>query len=216
MIKLDNLHESVPSIIAIFTFVLIVSGNYLGELFPCKVQQMFSENMLIKHFLGYLTLVFFVVLTVPELSKSNNMLISSAFMYLAFLFASKTQYKFWFSIFGVTGIIYLLYTYKKSLLNKETPVEEMTGEADKEVPVEETKESAVNNSIVKHIDIANNVLTGVIGVLATVGFLAYMGEKKFEYGKKFSYLQFFLGKPSCRQNKLKNNTLMMDLAYAFK
>ena len=216
MLKLDNLHESVPSIIAIFTFVLIVSGNYLGELFPCKVQQMFSESMLIKHFLGYLTLVFFVVLTVPELSKSNNMLVSSAFMYIAFLFASKTQYTFWFAIFGVTGIIYLLYTYKKNLLSKETPVEEITDEADKEVLVEETKESAVNNSIVKHIDIANNVLTGVIGVLAGVGFLAYMGEKKFEYGKKFSYMQFFLGKPSCRQNKLKGNNLLMDLRYAFK
>ena len=215
MLKFDNLHESVPSIIAIFTFVLIVSGNYLGELFPCKVQQMFSESMLIKHFLGYLTLVFFVVLTVPELSKSNNMLLSSAFMYVAFLFASKTQYTFWFAIFGVTGIIYLLYTYKKNLLNKETPVEEMTDEADNEMSVKETNESAVNNSIVKHIDIANNVLTGVIGVLASVGFLAYMGEKKFEYGKKFSYMQFFLGKPSCRQNKLKGNNLLMDLKYAF-
>ena len=215
MLEFDTLHESVPSIIAIFTFVLIVSGNYLGELFPCKVQQMFSESMLIKHFLGYLTLVFFVVLTVPELSKSNNMLLSSAFMYFAFLVASKTQYTFWFAIFGVTGIIYLLYTYKKNLLSKETPVEEMTDEVDKEMSVKETNESAVNNSIVKHIDIANNVLTGVIGVLASVGFLAYMGEKKFEYGKKFSYMKFFLGKPSCRQNKLKGNNLLMDLKYAF-
>ena len=51
------------SAMAIFIFLLIISGNYLGNLFPCKVQEQFENNIYLKHFLGYFTLLFFVILT---------------------------------------------------------------------------------------------------------------------------------------------------------
>ena len=83
MLKFDNLHESVPSIIAIFTFVLIVSGNYLGELFPCKVQQMFSESMIIITTVkGTLT----IIPVVPHINPQNikDRMLTKGLMFIEF------------------------------------------------------------------------------------------------------------------------------------
>ena len=33
----------------------------MGNLFPCKVQEQFENNMYLKHFLWYFTLLFFVI-----------------------------------------------------------------------------------------------------------------------------------------------------------
>ena len=53
-------------------------NNYLGEIFPCRVQQLFSNNMYVKHILGILSLMFFVVLTRPNLYTSTNFIYVSA------------------------------------------------------------------------------------------------------------------------------------------
>ena len=60
---------------------LLMSANYLGELFPCKVQSVFSKNMIVKHILGFLSLMFFVVLTRPNLYTSNNFVYVSLLLY---------------------------------------------------------------------------------------------------------------------------------------
>jgi len=37
-------------------------------------------------------------------------------------------------------------------------------------------------------------------IILCVGFLSYMGAKKDEYGKKFSYITFVFGKETCANN----------------
>ena len=171
-----------PKMIAIFVFVLIVSGNYLGELFPCKVQQIFSDNMYVKHILGYLTLVFFVALTIPELKKSESLLQLTFLIYLGFLILAKTYYTFWFLIFGLIGVIYLLDMYEKSLEGEE-----------------ENTNTLINKSKTKLL-ISKVQLGLTIGILifTLFGFLTYMGYKKKEYKGNFKYLTFLFGKPKCR------------------
>ena len=39
----------------IFLFIFIISGNYLGELLGCRLINVLTNNMFIKHFLGFLT-----------------------------------------------------------------------------------------------------------------------------------------------------------------
>ena len=51
---LDNyLTKISDNFIVIFVFILVVSGNYIGELLPCRVQYMLQHNILYKHFLEY-------------------------------------------------------------------------------------------------------------------------------------------------------------------
>ena len=58
--------------IAILVFILIISGNYIGQLFPCNVQAVLSESMIMKHVFGFLTLFFFVLLTLPNFTVTEG------------------------------------------------------------------------------------------------------------------------------------------------
>ena len=44
------------SAMATFIFLLIISGNYLGELLGCRLIELLNTSILTKHFLGFLTL----------------------------------------------------------------------------------------------------------------------------------------------------------------
>ena len=79
---------------AIFIFTLIISGNFLAQLFPCKIQEALSHNTLVKHLFGYFFFFFFGILAIPELANISGM-ISSLALYLIFLINSKINYKFW-------------------------------------------------------------------------------------------------------------------------
>tara|TARA_Y100000022_G_C13219317_1_gene361534 strand:- start:472 stop:1059 length:588 start_codon:yes stop_codon:yes gene_type:complete len=167
-----------PNLISIFVFVLILSGNYLGELFPCRVQSLFSNSMFVKHALGFLTLLFFVTLTIPEIKKQPYLIGNTSLIYLWFIVMSKCYYTIWFLIFGIIGTIYLLRMYKENL--------------EKEGITESEKKK------VEIINTTNKYLTIVSLISTVIGFLIYMGAKKIEYKKKFNYFDFILGKPRCR------------------
>jgi len=175
---IDFLHSIGPNLLSVFVFVLIISGNYLGELFPCRVQYLFSNSMFIKHALGFLTLLFFVTLTIPEIKKQPNLLGNTSLIYLWFIIMSKCYYTIWFLVFGIIGIIYLLRMYKDNL--------EKEG-----LTKYEAKQIEIINTTNKYL-ILLSIITTVIG------FLVYMGAKKLEYKKKFNYIDFILGKPRCR------------------
>jgi hypothetical protein len=51
------------NIFCIFIFILIVSANFLAEIFPCRLQHLLRSNMLVKHIFGLFTMIFFVVLS---------------------------------------------------------------------------------------------------------------------------------------------------------
>ena len=57
----------IPNANALLIFILILSGNYLDDLFPCKVQYLIRNNLLMKHLVGFMILYFLTVLTIPEL-----------------------------------------------------------------------------------------------------------------------------------------------------
>ena len=47
----------------IFVLFLIIAANYIGELFPCRIQNLLNSNIYLKHVIAFLTLLFFVVIT---------------------------------------------------------------------------------------------------------------------------------------------------------
>ncbi len=172
-----NLLEFAPNLIAIFVFVLIVSGNYLGELFPCRVQKIFNSNMYVKHTLGFLTLLFFVALTIPELKEQENFLGYTTLIYLWFIMMAKCYYTIWFIVFGLVGLLYVMQMYKET---------------------KEKKDGEGGSQDMAMLKQAEKVVIVTTFVMTVLGFLVYMGAKKREYKNKFSYLQFIFGMPSCK------------------
>lgn len=181
-----NAGSSLENVIAIFILVLIICGNFLGQLFPCKVQDMFNNNIILKHILGFFTLLFFAISTIPELhfvetglGKFSDFLLTSVILYFWFILMSKNYYIFWLITFGLAGIMYLIFLYEKT---------------EKVVYENENKVYETPNLLIKCKKILGlKILSSTI-----FGFLIYMGAKKEEYGKKFDYFTFIFGKPSCR------------------
>ena len=187
---------------AIFIFTLIISGNFLAQLFPCKIQEALNQNIYLKHFFGFMTLFFFGIVAIPSLANISGM-ISSLILYVIFLINAKTKYQFWIAVFMLYALIYLLHIVKKEydsyIVNEETS--------------DDDKKMYESRNV--YIDTTQNLSMGLIVFLTVIGFLTYMGEKKLEYSKKFDYHTFFLGKPSCRDSNPKNVSMVQSLKAVF-
>ena len=196
----DLNNEFINGSISVFVVLLIISGNFLGELMPCRVRKELSENMWLKHFFGYLTLVFFAVLTVFK-NSNINVLILSFIIYLYFLLLSKTNWRFWMAVVFLLGVAYFIYVWKTSVYD---------------VMLEKNDIIYINsNKDLKMIaDTIQNVSVILAFILTIIGVIVYLGNKKREYGKDFSYTYFYLGKPECK-GKSPSFSIIEDFYYAF-
>ena len=172
--QIENLSQI---LVIFFIFVLVISGNYIGELLPCKIQKIMTENIIVKHFFGYLTMFFLVLLTMPDIQKKFNILylpVIAFLCYIFFIFIAKTHYKLWLLIISLISVIFILSLLKK---NKYDSIS------------------------INKINFVQNLLTIFIILISSFGIILYGIEKKFEYKKKFSLITFFLGTTSCKNNK---------------
>ena len=174
--------NKIPPLYTIFILILIISANFLAQLFPCRLQKILLENMLFKHLFGYFTMVFFVVLSAPIDNKSLQKVIPEALLlYLIFILITKVNTHIFYILIILLGICYLITLQKNYEIDNN-----------------------INNSNEKdsnRIKLYNSILNGIyiiIFVLLILGIIIYMGEKKIEYNKNFSYQTFFFGKPLCK------------------
>ncbi len=175
---MDYLNKISENFIILFIFILVISGNYIGELLPCRIQYTLQNNMIYKHFFGILTMFFFVLLALPEY-KDGGVLSNlgiSVFFYAFFLLLAKTHYKFWMGIMVSLAILYIISLYRKEL---------------------------DNNDYKNKILLYENILGLFILILSIIGVIIYYHEKKLEYKNKFSLYKFIIGTVSCKHNKSK-------------
>jgi hypothetical protein len=167
---------------SLFIFLLIISGNFLAELFPCRFQKDLNDIIALKHIFGFLTLLFFVVLQTPlETFNLIDAFKNSCGLYVMFLLLINSHH-----ITFIVSMLLLTISYILTLKIKENNT---TLESDED-------EMAILNTnnnikrIQKYIHIS-------IGFVILFGFLSYLGSKKSEYKKKFSYFTFIFGKTIC-------------------
>lgn len=179
---MNNMSNTYP-LYTVFVLFLMISANFIGDLFPCKVQHILNNNVLIKHFIAFLTLIFFVVLTDSNLNNDFNKMIIDAFkMYGVFLLLINCNSKFFVVALLLLGVTYLL-NLKINDLNDNIK-----------------KNKIKKNQIIQleQITNINNILIYLLNIILVAGFIIYMGEKKIEYKNKFNYITFIFGKNKCR------------------
>lgn len=163
---------------------LVISGNYLGNLFGCRVQQLFREEMWLKHLLGLFTAYFLIVLsTPPEGYTALQTAALTVVIYFWFFLTTKMHVKMWIPMILVALLAYFLYVYKKQAL--PTPA----SDAKEEAVVTERREMVTN------VQKASVLFAAIVTVL---GVVAYYGEKRLEYGAEFDAWTFWSGLPECR------------------
>ena len=183
----------------IFILLLIISANYLADLFPCRLRDLLEHNIYIKHLFGYLTLLFFVSITLDNIGSSVNELIKNSFvLYLYFVLLTKNNKYFFILICIVLAFIYLAHIELKLLKKKENKNDTEKLFLD----IYEKRKDKFGLDTILHY---------LILILLVIGTLTYMGEKKIEYKDKFNYLTFFLGKQVC-----KGNSPEVDISKALK
>lgn len=180
---------------AIFIFLLIVSGNYLGSLFPCRIQDTFEKNIWLQHVLGFFTMLFFVLLTFPRDDKSpinlSQLMSSTGLLYVSFILLTRTPAWVWLIVFVSFLFIYLLELQKENMKIEKTNNENKA----------DIKKKIDNYSLTQ------DILASISGVLVLFGVMIYIGEKKLEYKKDFSYQKFIFGTPTCKGYTHEKNML---------
>jgi len=135
--------------------------------------------MVIRHILGFLTLIFFVVITDTEIDdymSFGKIMGLAAMIYVWFLISSKMTSILWVVLLFILAGLYALDLYDNRL--KTT-----TPEWD---------------ALVKNIKLG---IISVAGAVTLSGFLIYLGEKKIQYKSQFDYITFILGTPTCKETE---------------
>ena len=203
MIRFNKIISSKLPVQNIFILLLIISGNYIGELFPCRIQDLLSKNVFIKHFIGLLTLIFFVNLTDTNLNlKFIELILSSLLLYFLFLLLINNEKNCFLFVTIILGTMYLLQLYKTDILNsnKIDDINEIN-----KIDDENLQKSIINKLHI--IDIFQKILFLIFLISLIMGFIVYLGQKKIEYKNKFDYLIFLFGKPSCKNKSPEVNFL---------
>jgi cytochrome bd-type quinol oxidase subunit 2 len=177
---------------SLFTLYIIISGNFLISLLGCKIQYLFNHNMFIKHLLGFITLLFFVVLGDDEYNSKdpNKQLLFTLGIYLLFIITTRIHYNTWVIFILISATIYILDIYLKN----------------------DNVEKSTKDTIQK----IEKVLFILNAIVIMVGFFVYLGDKKIEYNKDFNYLTFMFGKPECKKSDLVNHSFLHSLKNALK
>ena len=175
-----SLNEQVP-LYSIFALILIIGAGFLPELFPCKLQKILKENVLLKHLIAFMTLTFFVTMVEPNTKANIKTVILKSFLaYFIFVILIKTDYRFFIVILIILFLLYLL------VLKKYEIIDSIKNEKDPIVKVELEKEHDM-------IILINNIIFVCIIIIIIIGYLVYMGEKKYYFKDKFNYFTFISG-----------------------
>jgi hypothetical protein len=161
-----------PLLGGLFLLYLIVSGNFVGELFSCHLQHVLSTNYAIKHLLGAATLFFFVNLVAPDIPWHKGIVAGVTLaMYLLFVISNRTETTCQLINVGLLFVMYIL----QMIRNEQEDDEDMTD----------------------RIITAQWAVACVILAIVLYGHILFIGKKRIEFRGRFSYLNLFKGS-TCR------------------
>lgn len=189
----------IPNANALLIFILIISGNFLDDFLPCKVQNLMKNNLVMKHLVAFMILYFLTVLTIPEL-KSIKGIISSIGLYILFLLSTKINYIAWAIVLFIYAFIYLMNIAVGDLKKNKYKSRKKRQRNKKQI--------LVMRRIMSWLIILNMIII-------ITGFIYYFGMKRMQHGKKFTLKQFFFGIPICGY-KVKSNEQFKPFIKAFK
>lgn len=139
--------------------------------------------MILKHFFGFLTLLFFVMLSISDVTTFTSKLVLCSVLYLWFLLTTRCHIYFWVPIILLMATAYLLDIYKKSDLENN----ESDNFLKKIMSYEKTEQ-------------IQSILLYVAFSLTIIGSIIYFIQKYIEYGDDFSILTFIVGNTYCKNN----------------
>lgn len=163
----------------VFILYLVISSNFLAQLFSCRLQFLLNNSMLAKHLLGYMTLLFFIVIASNDTTyTANSALMDSLWIYLIFVISTRMSFPYLILFLFLASILYIIHLY-------------------------ETKQTIIINQN-QRLETSKKILQYAMMIVLMIGFVFYLMEKRLEYKHKFYWTTFLLGRPQCKDNKPTN------------
>ena len=197
----------------LFIIYLLISCNFLANLFSCNLQQLLSENMYLKHLFGFLTMLFCIVYVDSNIVKESKYIegfFYAIIFYIWFWLTTKTHLYTTIIILLLLLIVYILQIHinvkNQKLEKKQTELDQEQKNIDQEQKNIDQEQIELNKSIDK-IKLSQYIIIGFACAITIFGFIYYYSEKKREYGEKradgieWNTLTFILGDTQCKKNR---------------
>lgn len=173
----------------LFILYLVISGNFIGNTFSCKLQKLLQNNMIFKHLIGFMLLFFFNVFIGESRDISPlNQLLYTLVVYIIFIITTKTNIYFLLIVIFIMFINYLLnetiYFYKNKY-----------DKNDKNDKNDKKEDYLYKINLIKKIQF---IICIIMVSLILIGFVIYIIQKYNEYNKEFKISKFLFGIPNCK------------------
>jgi len=96
----------------VMLLALAVMGNYVGEILNCKTQKLLTENMIAKHVVMLLILIFAVDFSTTDSKYPLDTITTALIIYIFYVMYSKMTMIFIAVVSFLLFIVYLLMMYK--------------------------------------------------------------------------------------------------------
>ena len=197
--------ETIPSILLLY---LLITSNYLGEIFNCSFIRTLQQNIYIKNILAFLSLYFCIIIVAKfygnnkvsrylnDMSPLNRLWLSSI-LYIIFILTTRCDYKYLF-------IVILLFS---TLLIIELQEDYMI------------KRGLLDYNIKNKVSGIKTVITLSSIFFLLFGFIIYYMKRYEEYKDVWSLHNFLLGKyenknkGTCKNTVKKVDTFKSDIYY---
>lgn len=188
---------------SLFILFVIIGGNFMSPLFPCRLQGILEKNMLAKHLLGFFTLLLFVELSNDtsvmsqggsEALRWRTVLSRTIILYVWFVFTTTMEPSVFLVLIGLLAALFVLKMYIHEIDQRANP-DDM-------------------RLVIKLRQIEGWLYYTSI-VVTVFGVVAYYGRKKGELGRSFNLARFFIGNAKCKGTIPPHGNLWKHFLMAF-
>jgi hypothetical protein len=159
----------------VFLILLVVFGNYIGQLLPCNLQTLLTRHIYAKHIL----IIFLIYYTVHMNDKSYTspleLLKYTLMIYALFLLFSKQNIYIALIVLILLGLEYINYSIITYNINSSHP-------------------TSINIDI---LDKINRIFNYLIFILLLLGFIFYFIKQRKDHKKDWSIIKFIFGSIKC-------------------
>jgi hypothetical protein len=197
----------------LFIIYLLISCNFLANLFSCNLQQLLSDNMYVKHIFGFFTMLFCIVYVDSNIIKESKYIegfFYAIIFYIWFWLTTKTHLYTTIIILLLLLIVYILQIHinvrNQKLEKKQTELDQNKTKLNQEQKNIDQEQIKLNKSIDK-IKLSQYIIIGFAFAITIFGFIHYYSKKRGEYGEKrtdeieWNTLTFMLGDTKCKKNR---------------
>lgn len=176
-----------------FLLLIMTTGFVVPSILNCKYQRVITNNVYMRHLLGFLTLYFLNSNLFTNEDHPSNKLINCIILYIIFIIIMRLNLTFTGIVLFLIFIIHLLHQYY--IFYRENP--------------DKTK----NYKLVIKLHYFIRLISIITLIIAIIGLIINIKQRKKEYGKNFNLNKFILGNLKCEniEKKKFNNSFKLHI-----